>query len=582
MILNSTTRALRALGSLTLSLIVLTTGCTGADDSVGPDQPVAGASIADRTVSDAEKQRRERRANQLATRSANPAAAQPAPVPVANSTPPVSTALPANFDSDANFAPIGAAYAGLPASTATQAAQTSNLCTTQRFPAQWEWGPNVGAPSPQPATLAEGKPLIRQYRGGKLIATYDKLGSLCRSQLSSTNAPDTSCGAFRRAPYRNWEPGDVFELYPAIYEGPDQQAFIGPMFATDAEYNAGQFMVPKDITIRGVTVNGKRPVLRVPGTGTGDNTLGQSLIYLDKSENITIENLDIDGSGGAFVGKAAIYLNGVHNLTVRDVKIYGFKDSDANGIFSTERNSGVIRLDRVELHDNGGASGPEHNIYINASASDPNFTVWMTNSFSHSVYYGHTFKSRAQVNILEGNYFMGTKAGARQAEAFLVDIPNGGRLFMRNNILAKNASGDNSNGVFMTFADEGVTDSRAMSARIEHNTFVAFTRFFDSQLHPLSPLLSYYPMKYPDAPGFPVAKWVMQHNVFVGFCDSPNYPRNYYGRDALRADFADLNPDFTLKNKQAAGSATSVAGSPAYAHPLQPARRTANTIGARD
>lgn len=482
--------------------------------------------------------------------------------------------MPSDFDSAANLAALRSQpNASKPPNA--QTAATTAMCTgSTSYPAQWTWGQPVSRAA-EPAT--SGLPRIEQYRNGALIATYSKLGGACWSQPNTTGTPETACGAFSYTPYRQWMSGDTYLVYPAVYEGLDQQPWIGPMHKDDTEYASGNKPVPKGITIRGVTVNGVRPVLKLPASGASNNTLGQALVYIDKSEDITIENIELDGGQGGLVGKAAIYVSGAKNLTLRDLRIRNFKNSAANGIFGTELNSGTLKLERVELHNNGGGGGPEHNIYINASAIDPNFTVWMIHSFSYDAYYGHAYKSRAQVNILEGNYFMG-RASAGQGEAYLVDLPDGGRALLRNNILTKNASGANSNGVFFAYGEEHAnTDGRASSIVADHNTFVAFSHYYDG-VHPLYPTMFFSPPVRPDQ-AFPVQKFAMQNNVFVGFCNDPVAP--YFGTNAWRADFTDLNPDFSTVTKVPVPG-SSIVGTRNYQHVVRPANRGSTAIGARD
>jgi hypothetical protein len=450
------------------------------------------------------------------------------------------------------------------------------------FPAQWTWDPGDTVRQPLPAT--GGTPLVKQYRNGQLIGTYSILGGGTWGQPDSYLNPYAPSGPFSRGPYRNWADGDLFEVYPAVYSGVNNQPWIGPMFDNDAEYSTGVSHTPTNITIRGVTVDGVRPVIKLDSAGASNNTLGQSVIYVDRSVNLTIENIDVDGSAGGPVGKAGVYLNGADNVTLRNMRIHGFRHSNANGIFGTGgSNAGTVTIAGVELYDNGGDGGPEHNIYINASEVDPNYTVHMTGCWSHDAFYGHTFKSRAQVNILEGNYFQGgvPQSGATQAEAYLVDIPNGGRLTMRNNVLVKNASGVNSNGASVTFATEGVEDARPLAINIENNTFVAFTRYYDGS-HEVWPLFFYYPMQLPGSAGFPVRNVSIQRNVFVGYRDAGDPALDYRGDLALIAGFADLNPDFSLKTNYVPAD-TSIVGTPAYGHEALLGRtRQLATVGARD
>lgn len=478
----------------------------------------------------------------------------------------------------------------LTASLITPAAQAATFCSSGIYPNQWVWNPVETVNPPAPAI--SGTPKVEQFRNGKLIATYNTLGSydphgMCTLTQNASANPEATvgCGPFNRNdPYRQWQNGDVFMVYPAVYSGVQNQPWIGPGYDTYAQYQAGTPFIPTNITIEGVTVGGMRPVIVVGSAGAGNNTLGQSAVYFDQSQNVTFENLDVDAAGATAgsVGKSGVYINGGDNLTLADMRVHGFESAGVNGLFGTPNNSGTLELDRLELYQNGGPDGPAHNAYINASTADPNFTVHLVNSWSHDAYYGHLFKSRAQVNIMEGNYFQGgmPQSGYTQAENYDLDIPNGGRLTVKDNVFAKNASGPNSNGVYITFGVEGIPDSRPLSIDIENNTFVAFSKTYDGS-HPLFPFFFAGGLT-PGSPGFITPNVSVQKNVFVGFCPSGNPELAYRGDLALTEAFSELNQDFSISNKYISAD-NSILGTPAYKHAAQGGLvRTVPTIGAED
>lgn len=505
----------------------------------------------------------------------------PAPAPTPGSSPvpgpaPTATA-PVDFDSDAA---MSARSALSQTAIKTAAASASGLCSGNTpFPAQVDWAASVAHQPAEPAT--GGEPLIRQVRNGVVIASYTSLGKAgCYQPENNDLAPDPACGVFSRGFGRNWQDGDVFEILPAIYEGEDQHPYIGPAVSTHAEYDAGGRTVPTRITLRGVTVDGKRPVLRMPADGPSYNTLGQGLVYIDESSAITIENLDIDAGSGSVSGgaKAGIYIRAGHNLTLRDVRVTGFSRFDMNGIFTAGDTSGLLRLDRLELANNGGGGGPEHNIYVNASEIDPAFTVWMTGSYSHHAVYGHTYKSRAQVNLLEGNYFQGTvPAAGTLAENYLIDLPEGGRSLIRNNLLVKNAAGPDSNGAMLTWAVEGIPDARPLSLVIEHNSFIAHALTFDG-LHEIYPIFTRYAGAGGDQPG--LNRVSVNNNLYAGLCADQGQ-QGFRGDAAWTVAFSDLNADFSPKDKAVSGN-PAVVGRPAYVHRASSGPRQTSMRGAFD
>ncbi len=441
------------------------------------------------------------------------------------------------------------------------ATAVTSVCQTNAYPDQ-QWWPNETSVTSQPQPATDGAPKIEQVRNGVVIATYTALGGDALpspTRENVTDGSDTRVGPFRRASYRQWQSGDTFLVYPAVYRGRDMQIYVGPSSANWNEVKAGIYTVPENITIRGVTVDGKRPVIVNPPTtsaGTGGASYANynnSLIYVEgkltynattgqttlikPASNITIENIDVmDSPDGGSIGKAAVYISGVNNITLRNMRISGFKQHRANGIFGAGgNNSGTLKLENVELGDNGGNSGPEHNVYINSSAVDPNFTFHVVGSYSHGAYYGHQLKSRAQRTIVEGSYLAGRRADATmpQTEAYLLDIPNGGVAVVRNNVFAKNYSGDNSNGASLTFGVEGNPDGRPWSLTAEHNTFVAFSRYYDTQNHQLFPMY---------ISSLNQGAWPknVSSNVFVGYCPTGIAYKDYRGENYYSLDFSDV------------------------------------------
>ncbi len=501
----------------------------------------------------------------------------------ANPVPP-GVAAPANALENAR--PLPNSLPVLTASLTTPAAAA--FCKAPKYPARYLWNPAATVEPPSPAT--SGKPRVEQYRGGKLIATYATLGSYdpngtcARTENASAHPAATAgCGPFNRSePFRQWLPGDRFYVYPAVYRGAQNQPWIGPGYDTAAQYSAGKPFLPTDIQVVGVTVNGVRPVIVVGATGASNNTLGQSALYFDRSLNVRFENIDIDAAGATAIGKAGVYVNGPRNLTLADMRVHGFETAAANGLFGTPNNSGTLELDRLELYDNGGNDGPDHNAYINASATDANYTVHLVNSWSHDAYYGHLFKSRAQVNDFEGNYFEGglPQPGLSQAEAYLVDIPNGGRLTLRDNVLVKTASGPDSNGAFVTYAVEGIPDARKLGITIVNNTFAAFARTYDGS-HPLWPMF-FENGTVPGGSGFPVPAVTIERNAFIGFCPLGRPSLDYRGTLALTLAFSQLTTQYQLGLPYVSQD-RSIVGAPAYAHAAQGGKlRKLPVIGASD
>jgi hypothetical protein len=459
--------------------------------------------------------------------------------------------------------------------------EQQRLCSGGAYPAQWTWDPTKTLATPVAAT--SGKPKVEQYRNGKLIATYSELGNHndCYQPNAAYNPQASGCGPFGRSPYRQWLPGDTFLVYPAVYSGENNQPWFGPQSDTEQQYNSGVTFKPTNLTIKGVTVNGVRPTISAIN-GVSNNTLGQGLIYSDQSVGLTLQNLDVNGTGGKF-NRALVYLNGANNLQMIDMRVHDGEGDSADGVFGTDANSGTLTLLRVELDHNGGDNGPAHNAYINSSAGDPNFTLVVQNSWSHDAAYGHTMKSRAQVTTLVGNYFQGglPQKGQAQAEAYLVDIPNAGRLTAIDNIFAKNAAGAGANGISLAYGLEGIVDKRPLSILIQNNSFTSFARTFDGT-HANIPMQFFYPPQLPTAKGFPVKNPVITQNLFAGYCTQGVATSDYRGTIALTEALSELQQTFSPTDKYGA-TQSNVLKQPNYGHvTVGGLTRSQPTVGAEN
>lgn len=454
-----------------------------------------------------------------------------------------------------------------------------------------------------------GTPKIEQYRSGNLIATYGSFAN----QASCTYVGDgtdwmnpaapaaSGCGPFTRVhAFRLWAPGDVFMVYPAQYTGDANQPWIGPLADGYAGYNAGIFSPPDDVTLQGVVQNNMRPVILLSGPASS-NTLGQSPVYFDASNGFVMSDIDVVGGVGSSVGKAGVYNLAASNLTLRRMRVAGFERSNGgigkrnggNGVFGAGGYSGTWTLDGMELDHNGGANGPAHNAYIGASTVDPNFSVVFSNSYSHDAFYGHEFKSRAQQTTVLHAFLRGAAATPQmpQTETYLLDVPNGGILTVRNTIFSKTMSGPNSNGISLTFALEGIIDGRPQSIDIENNTFVAFAATYDGT-SPLFPMGFFYPEQMPSGGSVGgVAARIFQ-NAFAGYCPSGNPVLDFRGDVSVTEALAEVSRSYGLATKMTPDEAAMAQAYPGYASVLSTSRyeqldapallRETNEIGAED
>lgn len=169
------------------------------------------------------------------------------------------------------------------------------------------------------------------------------------------------------------------------------------------------------IRAHGVTVSGRR------GTHIlGAVTEGKAA-FVVKGDNTTIQGLECSGITNADGNGACIRAEG-RNLTVR--KVY-FHDSD-EGILGG-RDIGTVTVEQSRF-ERLGLDGYAHGIYIGFTDA----LVIRSSQFIRSKSEGHEIKSRAARTVIENSLV----ASMDGRDSRLIDIPNGGEIVIRNNVLA--------------------------------------------------------------------------------------------------------------------------------------------------
>jgi hypothetical protein len=315
----------------------------------------------------------------------------------------------------------------------------------------------------------------------------------------------------------------------------------------------------------------------------------QSLVYL-----IGAGTAYYDASGNALSTPIIGGTTTLSRMHVSYAELMEPISGGANGIFGDTTGGGLLSLRKLEIDHDGGSGpqwsgGPGHGIYIGGSTVDPAYAVSLMGSYFHDNYYGHDAKLRPVTQTVLSNYFKGglPQGGIyTQAEAFNLDIPNGGVLDAEDNVMVKNNSGANSATFGIAYGEEGVPDARALSITIRNNTFVTFANSISGGpgiTYPMVPLEFFYPPQTPGSPNFPVAasNTNIVNNAFVGYCPTGNAPSDYRGTTALIAGFGDVAQTFSL-GYQWVSAAQTIVGTPAYRHLARETARTNAAIGAQN
>ncbi|MBN2372155.1 MAG: hypothetical protein JXO72_16890 [Vicinamibacteria bacterium] len=177
-------------------------------------------------------------------------------------------------------------------------------------------------------------------------------------------------------------PGDIVEVDGnAAYPG-------GVTFE-----NAGTASQP--ITIRGIRVNGARPVI---SGGTNTVAFVSPWPYNSGADHYVFEGFDLTG------GSSRCLYHQADDLTVRDVVVH---DCPAHGILGADGGSGSMLIEFSEVYNCGNGTG-QHQIYMATNEiNHPGSVFRMQFCYLHDGNGGNNVKSRAERNEIYYNWIEG-------------------------------------------------------------------------------------------------------------------------------------------------------------------------------
>lgn len=209
-----------------------------------------------------------------------------------------------------------------------------------------------------------------------------------------------------------------------------------------------------DLTIRGV---GGRAHLQADGAAADEKA-----IWVIKGDNATIENIEFSGARVRDKNGAGIRQEGT-NLTVRNC----YFQHNEMGILTDDDEASEIVIERSEFaanavagdYEEGGSIG--HNIYIGRVGR-----FELKFSYVHAGHIGHNVKTRAVESHILYNRIMDEAKGS---SSYLIDVSDGGTVYIIGNVLQQGIYTDNS--TLVAFAPES-RDNPSKGLYIINNTFV--------------------------------------------------------------------------------------------------------------
>ena len=181
--------------------------------------------------------------------------------------------------------------------------------------------------------------------------------------------------------------------------------------------------------------------------------------FVIKGDNVTVRGITFSGAKAPDHNGAGIRAEG-RNLTVERSQ---FLDNEEGILAASQQDSQIVVRDSY-FKGNGNCISPmgcAHGIYVGNIAK-----LLVEDSTFIEQHTGHHIKSRATRTELIGNTI---EDGPDGTASYLVDIPNGGALIMRNNVLEKGPKSGNSMAA-VTLGEEGNTN-KTPEIIVEGNQF---------------------------------------------------------------------------------------------------------------
>ena len=206
----------------------------------------------------------------------------------------------------------------------------------------------------------------------------------------------------------------------------------------------------------------KQNYITIQGSGPGvvltDRACGEKALLVVRGQDIVIRNLTLqrarvpDGNG------AGIRYEG-GNMTVENVRFINNQD----GILGAADPDGTVRITGSEFLQNGTCERAcAHGVYFNSLK-----LLHIEKSRFFETKDGHHIKSRALRTEVVDSELADGESGA---SSYLIDIPNGGSLILRNNRMQKGIhTGNQANAIMI--GEEG-TNQPTEEIIIANNTFV--------------------------------------------------------------------------------------------------------------
>lgn len=227
---------------------------------------------------------------------------------------------------------------------------------------------------------------------------------------------------------------------------------------------------PNDIVVVAPGIYQQGVAIRTPGLTLkgepGAHLKGQAVegkaAIVVKADDVVIDGIEcsdikVRDSNGACIRVEAV------NLIVRNVY---FHDNEEGILAGGKGGTLIVENSRFERN---GLAGRAHGVYVSGQVES---FVFRNNQVLDTMDSGHGVKSRARRTIIENNVI----ASLHGKDSRAIDIPNGGDIVIRGNVLQKGPNSENWQMIGLALEGKGSGLHPVNKASIEDNVFI-----FDSK-----------------------------------------------------------------------------------------------------
>ncbi len=282
-------------------------------------------------------------------------------------------------------------------------------------------------------------------------------------------------------------PGKTYATPAALSQAKVVQSGDTVLIDGNRTYNDAEAVVlwkQNSLTIRGVLINGKRPVMDTTGYYTWLPEVGSDLdeIWEIRGDNVLVENIEFTGAnqgkpgsdtGGVGAGIGVRCPDATVNTCTNRVTIKNcYFHHNEVGLQSFSSAPIDLTIEGCEFAFSGDLDSNwkiisdqySHNVYI---GNIKKFT--MKNSYSYGAYFGHEVKTRARENHILFNRIATGSPVPFDTGSCNIDIPNAGLTYVIGNELYKGPHSDNYSSI-QYGCESGSNQTKELY--VSHNTFV--------------------------------------------------------------------------------------------------------------